>query len=170
MTEQINKKLACRYKILQNKNRRNFGGSCKDIYNQGFSPLIYNLDGEKSVYRFRQFTDGGFHLHHNHILLKGQNIATLFIQNFPCWWEKCPLIIWMTQLKNLRSLSVKYIRMVIRYCFLRKPMVNHFNLGDFKARETLHYAHYRFTSEEMQGRYRQDICRVKVYGIMILSV
>ncbi|MCM8760276.1 MAG: phospholipase D-like domain-containing protein [Candidatus Omnitrophica bacterium] len=140
---------------------REIKGSLKDIVKVYNKPGLFHLkfivvDKKSVLIGSGNFTDDGIHLHHNHFLLiQDPNVANFFNKKFLSWWDDKPseeifedrtYQIYFSPETNCESIIIQNIS---------------------KARKTIHFLQYHFTSEEIaKVIIRKKLSGVDVYGIV----
>lgn len=123
-----------------------------------FHPKFIVIDGKSVLTGSGNFTDDGLHLHHNHFLLiQDRNVVGFFNKKFLSWWNDEPAgepeiyedgvyHIYFSPETNCESIIIQNIS---------------------KARKSIHFLHYQFTSEEIaKAIIRKKLSGVDVYGIV----
>lgn len=124
-----------------------------------FHPKFITVDGKIVIIGSGNFTDNSFHLHHNHFLLiKDRNISEFFNRRFLAWWED-------------NTFDEVYENSIYRVYFSPETNCESIIIQEIsKARNSIYFAHYRFTSEEIaKAIVLRKLAGVDVSGIMDAS-
>ncbi|MCX8082828.1 MAG: phospholipase D-like domain-containing protein [bacterium] len=148
-------------KVLTERDYKNLPKNIVKVYQKSglFHPKFITVDGISVLIGSGNFTDDGLHLHHNHFLLiQDPKIAEFFNKKFLAWWQDTPF-------------EEVYEDSIYRIYFSPDTDCESIIVNELsKARDTIHFAHYRFTSEKIaRAIILKKFTGVKVYGIMDAS-
>ncbi|MDD3726543.1 MAG: phospholipase D-like domain-containing protein, partial [Candidatus Ratteibacteria bacterium] len=142
-----------------------------------FHPKFITVDEKTVLIGSGNFTEDGFHLHHNHFLLiQDRDIADFFNRRFLAWWDDISEESQKVKLKGQKTKGENqkleiYQDGIYRIYFSPETDCESVIIQEIsKARDTIHFAHYRFTSESItKAIILRKMAGVNVYGIMDAS-
>jgi len=145
-------------KVISDKPIRGLPEDIVKVYQrQGlFHPKFITVDGRIVLIGSGNFTDDGMHLHHNHFLLiEDRKVTGFFNRKFLSWWNENPI-------------DEVYEDSLYRIYFSPETDCEPIIMENIsKARKTIHFLHYQFTSEEIaKAIILRRWAGVDVYGIM----